>query len=94
MFFILNKYPRKVEFLEKFPENSGTDFDPFYLLKVFLPPEFIIVQNTLKISGKISLVALTPLYRHRKYPILRGDTGGRSPRGVPPYPYIVGRGCG
>jgi hypothetical protein len=40
------------------------------------------VLSTFQIfSGKISVKVLSPLYRHPKNPILRGDTGGG--RGTP-----------
>jgi hypothetical protein len=65
----------------KFPENFYFRFTPLLPYKGFYPPKS---RFSLKNSGKISLRALTPLYRYRKTPILRGDVGG-GPTGGSPY---------
>jgi len=49
-----------------------------YLLLVHFFP--YLLQHLI-FSGKISVKVLSPLYRHPKNPILRGDTGGG--RGTP-----------
>jgi hypothetical protein len=59
-------------------------YPPFYYVKVL--PFFQ------KKSRKISVTVLTPLWRSRKYPYLRGDTGGGT-AGGPPIPLYSGEGA-
>jgi len=88
--FISDKYFtfNKSRFLEKFPENFLLSFDPFYLLKVFYSPEKSIFP---KKFWKNFSQGIDPPVQIPKNPYIKGGCGRGSYRGVPLYPYMVGR---